>query len=134
MAREDPARDNLTATIQGNVSQAAALGNYYSAGLDTIDLRTLNDTSLAFPVQGLIKFSARVQASAWGSPTAVVEVKRSVDGANADSFGTPITINDVGPAVYEQDTDGAAFLIFEVTTLHAAADQTARLYVYGYRP
>jgi hypothetical protein len=57
-----------------------------------------------------------------------------VDGANADSFGTPITINDVGHAVYEQDTDGAAFLIFEVTTLHAAADQTARLYVYGYRP
>ena len=131
MAAGNPARANPTVVVQGNAEAAAVVGSTLFPGQGTIDLTALGDLSIALPVQGLDRFSARVETSNFG--TAVVEVKKSIDGVNPTSFLQPKLLDSATPEVYDKKSDGAAFIIFEVTTADATADASARVFLYPYR-
>ena len=61
-------------------------------------------------------------------------MKKSIDGVNRTPFSPVIRFNDVTPEVFEEDLEGAAFVVFETIIIGPESDSAAQVYVYAFRP
>lgn len=117
--------------FQGDPQEAAATGSRSFPPVE-LNLRVANARTRVYPVQGLMKASARVEASTFG--TAVVAVKGSIDGATFSDLPVAVNLASGTPESYDFSIQGRSFLVFEVTTADPAADASARCSLYPFRP
>ena len=117
--------------FQGKPQDAAAAGAR-TFPPSTLDLRTMGSKSRIFPVAGMTRASARVQATSFGA--AVVAVRGSIDAENLTALPIAVNLSAGTPESLDFSIAGRSSIQFEVTTADAAADQDARCYLYPFRP
>ena len=133
MGKGGPQQAQSTATLSedaGNLGLdgAGIASSTYQVGVDGT---VANALSPSLPVHSLNKFSVQLIGTTIHATT-VIEIKRSVDRVNFHSFGSAIQLTAAAPVLWEQDLDGAAFLIAEVTTEHSS-NEGLEIIFYPYR-